>query len=84
LKAKSATYSDKRRRARSIRRLKVGDIIVAKQKRTNKWMTRFGSAEYIVEAIKGTMVTVIDHKGWRLTLERSSFKALVRQIQYGR
>ncbi len=43
LKWKSKVYTDKRRRAKAVE-LKVGDEVLARQKRTNKWVTRFGLA----------------------------------------
>lgn len=46
--------------------LKVGDF--AKQKLTNKWMTRFGPAEYVVKTLKGSMITVVDQNGRELTI----------------
>ena len=71
-KAKSARYSNKRQRAH-YDDLNIGDTVFAKQKRTNKWMTRFGSAEYEVKTIKGSMITAVDRNGRELTRDRSWF-----------
>lgn len=76
-KAQSAGHSDRRRRARLGNKLVVGDIVFAKQRKTSKWMTRFGQVEFRVKATKGTMITVVDPYGRELTRERSTFKRKV-------
>jgi hypothetical protein len=76
-KVKTKAYADGRRRAREVQ-FEVGDTVIAKQKRKDKWKTPFGASQYKVVATKGSMVTVSD--GDRtFARDRSFFKKLVGQ-----
>ena len=56
-KAKAKASADKRRGARRIK-FKVGDMVVEKQKRTDKYKTNYAMAPLVVVNVKGSMVTV--------------------------
>ena len=58
-KEKAKAYADRRRRAKNVQ-LEVGDVVLARQKRKDKWTTFFGVSEYKVVARKGSMITVTD------------------------
>lgn len=74
MKAKSASNSNRRRRAGPPDPLRIGDIVLAKRKRTSKWQTRFGEDKWRVSGVKGTMVTAVDADGRELTRDRTWFK----------
>ncbi len=73
-KEKAKSYTDKRRRAKEIE-LKIGDEVIAKQKRNSKWKTRFGEELFVVTGIKGSMITIESKdKEKCFTRDRSWFK----------
>lgn len=45
-----------------------------KQKRTNKWMTRFGSEKVKIIQIKGSMIVIETKEGQQLARDASLFK----------
>ena len=56
-KEKMKIYADKKRRAQSSE-IKVGDMVLMKQRKHNKFSTRFDPVPFRVERRQGTMVTV--------------------------
>jgi hypothetical protein len=78
-KEKAKRYADERRRAKNVS-LAVGDVVLVRQKRKDKWTTPFGAREHKVVATNGSMVTVSD--GDRtFARDRSFFKKLVGRGQ---
>jgi hypothetical protein len=70
---KMKEYADKHQLAK-FHPISVGDVVFAKQKRTNKHMTRFSPVEYVVTAVKHSMVSVRDNNsGKEFTRDRSFF-----------
>jgi hypothetical protein len=59
---------------RELYSLKYGERVHARQKRTNKWLTRFGHDEYKVKAVRGVTVMVTDAHGKEITRDRTWFK----------
>jgi hypothetical protein len=55
--------------------MSVGDTVVAKQKKKDKWTTAFGPETYEVAEVKGAMVTV-SGGGRTFARDRSYFKKL--------
>lgn len=72
-KLKAKTYADKRRRACESD-IKEGDTVLARQKKTTKFQTKFGAKRYRVVAVKGSMVTAEAEDGHRWTRDASFFK----------
>ena len=75
LKAAAKEYADGRRRAKHVE-MRVGDAVVAKQKKKDKWTTAFGPETYEVVEVKGAMVTV-SGGGRTFARDRSYFKKLL-------
>jgi hypothetical protein len=50
-------------------------VVVAKQKRKDKWTTAYGSEQYVVVAVKGSMITVRGQDR-EFARDRSYFKKL--------
>lgn len=80
-KAKSAQRSDRRRRVSALKPLRVGDIVVAKQKRKSKWLTRFGKMRLKVTRVKGSLVSVRERQGREFTRDRTFFKLKANEIR---
>ena len=55
-KQKMKTYADKSRKTAG-HEIKVGDTVLVRQRKRNKFSTPFESTPYMVEKIKGTMIT---------------------------
>jgi hypothetical protein len=73
MKQKAKTYADKRRRACESN-IKEGHMVLARQKKTTKFQTKFGAKRYRVVAVKGSMVTAEAEDGHRWTRDASFFK----------
>ena len=57
-KAKMKAYADKKRRAQQSE-IKVGDMVLMKQRKQTKFSTKFDPVPFRVERMKGTMATVV-------------------------
>ena len=71
-KSKGREYADKKRQAKSSN-IQVGDVVILKQKRRNKFTTKFESTPYTVIECKGTKI-VAENKKHRVTRNASFFK----------
>lgn len=71
---KAKTYADKRAHAKPSP-LKVGDAVLVKQQKTNKFSTPFNASPLMVTKIKGSMVTAKNARGY-IVRNSSHFKLL--------
>jgi hypothetical protein len=74
-KDKMKTYADKRRHAITSN-FRVGDRVIYHQfnsKKKNKYKNQFSNISYIIKAVKGSMITVIDSNNNELTLNSSFY-----------
>ena len=74
-KAKIKSYVDTKRRAKPAT-FKVGDTVLVKQHKTNKFSTPFDSQPYTITKINGSMITA--KRGDKSTTRNSSFFKLIR------
>lgn len=82
-KEKAARYADARRGARQ-HQFKEGERVLMRQKRTNKWQTKFGSEPLTVTQVKGSMITARFRDGRETTRDASKFKSAKMPIEEGR
>lgn len=73
-KNKGREYADKRRHAQPSQ-LRVGDVVILKQKKKNKFTTRFESIPYTVIERKGTKI-VAENQRHRVVRNASFFKRI--------
>ena len=78
LKRKSKEYANLKRHATNTH-IKIGDIVLLKQPKENKFSTRFSRKPYQVVAMKGHMVTVA-RRGHQVTPHASFFKRFVGNV----
>ena len=72
-KLKSKNYTDKRRHAKP-HSFKIGDMVLIKQKQTNKLMTSFNEEYYKIIDIKGSMISVMSESGGIYARNASNIK----------
>ncbi|CAB3977860.1 Hypothetical predicted protein [Paramuricea clavata] len=58
--------------------IKVGDTVLVRQTKKNKWSTRFDPKPYCVTRVKGTMITAT-RSGHYITRNISFFKKVLQQ-----
>ena len=78
-KEKMKDYADKRRNA-SQHKLREGDVVRIRQKKTGKLVTTFNTKPYKILSVKGTIVTVQRHDHI-VTRNQSYFKLLKHQTE---
>eukprot|EP00794_Sanderia_malayensis_P004215 gene4215-4778_t len=74
-KAKAAmkNYADTRNRSKESN-INIGDVVLVKQPKRNKFTTRFNPDKYSVIAKNGTMITAENSKGHKITRNISFFR----------
>jgi hypothetical protein len=78
------TYADKRRHAITSN-FRVGDRVIYHQlnkKINNKYKNQFSNIPYIIKAVKGSMITVIDSNNNELTRNSSFFKQISSNLKF--
>lgn len=78
-KQKMKEHADKRARAQTYE-LAIGDLVLVRQKKRNKFTTRFDPAPYQVVRIQGTMITAVRNEKY-LTRNVSQFKWIDSSLQ---
>ena len=78
-KVQMKVYADTRARAKTST-IKVGDIVLARQRKHNKLSTRFDPVPFQVVRLKGTMVTARRNDKY-ITRNVSHFKVIDAEIQ---
>ena len=73
------TYADAKVRAKTST-IKIGDTVLARQRKHNKFSTRFDPLPFRVVRMKGTMVTAC-HNGKYITRNVSHFKVVDPEFQ---
>jgi hypothetical protein len=77
------TYADKRRHATKSN-FRVGDRVFYHQlnsKINNKYKNQFSNSQYIIKAVKGSMITVVDSNNNELTRNSSFFKQISSNLK---
>lgn len=72
-KLKVSIANDKKLHAKQ-HQIKEGDVVLARQKRLNKFMTRYSTDQNIVKQVKGPMITVETPEGKVYTRNADKFK----------
>jgi hypothetical protein len=75
MKNKTKVYVDAKRQAK-LHKFVVGDVVLVRQKRTNKFMTKYSSVPHKITAINNSMISVVDDTGREFTRDASRFKLL--------
>ena len=73
-KQKMKIYADKRAKAK-MSHMKIGDVVLARQRKYNKFSTRFDPLPFLVVCTKGTMITA-RRNGKYITRNVSQFKVV--------
>ncbi len=82
-KQKMKIYADKRRHATNSN-FRVGDRVIYHQlnsKINNKYKNQFSNTPYIIKAVKGSMITVVDSNNNELTRNSSFFKQISSNLK---
>jgi len=80
-KEKSKQYGDRRRKAKH-HQFKVGEEVVVRQNKTQKFMTTFSPEPYVVTAVKGNMVSAkAKNSEQLLTRNRWHFRRITWKIE---
>ena len=80
-KERMKSYADKKSRAK-VSDIKVGDIVLIRQRKQNKWSTKFDPSPFYVVRRKGTMITAI-RNGKYVSRNVSYFKKIDSSIIVG-
>ena len=72
-KAAMKIYADTRKKSKESN-INIGDVVLVKQPKRNKFTTRFNPDKYSVIAKKGTMITAQNSKGHKITRNISFFR----------
>ncbi len=78
-KGKMKENADRRSRAKESE-IQVGDTVLLRQRKKNKWSTRFDPAPFQVVRRKGTMVTVVRNEKY-VTRNVSQFKKISSAVK---
>ena len=72
-KRKSKRYTDQKRKAK-MHNFKIGEIVIIRQKRQNKFSTMYDQIKYVITNIKGSMITVKADDGRQFSRNAERFK----------
>ena len=72
-KGKSKHYTDQKRKTK-MHNFKIGEIVIIRQKRQNKFSTMYDQIKYVITNIKGSMITVKADDGRQFSRNAERFK----------
>lgn len=79
-KQKMKTYADNTRNTRD-HNIRIGDTVLLRQRRHNKFSTPFEPTPYIAESVKGTMVTARRTTDQRKITRNSSHYKIIKESE---